>query len=97
VTTFNFFVFLVQIRGAQILDAVRLHKIGFPESVGFSEFWRRFRILSEEPDDHSDGRRPRVATPPPGEMRAAVETLLADLEMDGSAYRMGNTQVSSTS
>jgi len=76
------------------LDAVRLHKAGFPESVGFSEFWRKFRILSEEAGDCGQGfSKPRAPTPPPGEMRAAVEKLLADLEMDTAAYRMGNTQV----
>ena len=37
-----------QLRGAQILEAVRLHKVGFPESLGYQEFWRRFSLLGKE-------------------------------------------------
>merc|ERR1712038_1779080 len=73
-----------QLRGAQILDAVRLHKNGFPENLNYGEFWRRYRILSDE----LQKRRPTLT-----EMKASVEDLLADMDLDKSAFRLGNTQV----
>merc|ERR1711874_736455 len=71
-----------QLRGAQILDAVRLHKIGFPESLGYGEFWRRFSLLSE------NGFVPNT-----GEEKSAVEELLVNLDLDHTSYRLGNTQI----
>eukprot|EP00090_Calanus_glacialis_P009359 TRINITY_DN17730_c0_g1_i1.p1 TRINITY_DN17730_c0_g1~~TRINITY_DN17730_c0_g1_i1.p1 ORF type:complete len:2011 (+),score=520.24 TRINITY_DN17730_c0_g1_i1:123-6155(+) len=71
-----------QLRGAQILDAVRLHKIGFPESLGYGEFWRRFSLLSE------NGFVPNT-----GEEKSAVEELLVSLDLDHTSYRLGNTQI----
>lgn len=73
------------------MDAVRLHKTGFPEHLSYSEFWRKFHILEQE--DEEGGSKSHSKTPAPGEMRAAVEDLLAYLEMDKSTVRMGNTQV----
>merc|ERR1712079_144447 len=73
-----------QLRGAQILDAVRLHKNGFPENLNYGEFWRRYRILSDE----LQKRQPTLT-----EMKASVEDLLADMDLDKSAFRLGNTQV----
>ena len=72
-----------QLRGSQLLDAVRLHKIGFPESFSYPEFWRRFSVLSS-------GDVPVVAS---GEERKAVEQLLEDLDIETNNYRLGNTQV----
>ena len=80
----NFFK-IFQLRGAQILDAVRLHKNGFPENLNYGEFWRRYRILSDE----LQKRQPTLT-----EMKASVEDLLADMDLDKSAFRLGNTQVS---
>ena len=71
-----------QLRGAQILDAVRLHKIGFPESLGYGDFWRRFSLLSKE-----------SINPGSGEEKAAVEALLVGLDLDHTSYRLGNTQI----
>lgn len=34
-------------RGSQILEAARLHRLGFPESVPLAEFVRRFGLLSD--------------------------------------------------
>ena len=81
----NFLPLLFQLRGAQILDAVRLHKNGFPENLSYGEFWRRYRILSDE----LQKRQPSLT-----EMKASVEDLLADMDLDKSAFRLGNTQVS---
>ena len=87
--------FVFQLRGAQILDAVRLHKNGFPESIGYSEFWRKFHLLSTngEKDGTSTSTATTKQTPALGEIRGAVERLLVALEIDRSAVRMGNTQV----
>ena len=77
--------FYLQLRGAQILDAVRLHKNGFPECLSFGEFWRRYRILSEEN---------QTKNPSHQEMKSAVEDLLTVMDLDKSAFRLGNSQVS---
>ena len=81
----TYFLSWFQLRGAQILDAVRLHKNGFPENLSYGEFWRRYRILSDE----LQKRQPTLT-----EMKASVEDLLADMDLDKSAFRLGNTQVS---
>ena len=86
------FIYRFQLRGSQILDAVRLHKTGFPESLGFGEFWRKFHLLSEE-EGASSAKRSNRTPPAPSEMRGAVEELLQNMEMDKSMVRMGNTQV----
>ena len=72
-----------QLRGSQLLDAVRLHKIGFPDSFTYPEFWRRFAVLSA-------GDIPTVKA---GEERKAVEQLLEDLDIESNSFRLGNTQV----
>lgn len=38
----------LQLRGSQVLDAARLHRLGFPESVPLAEFERRFGLLAGE-------------------------------------------------
>ena len=75
-----------QLRGAQILDAVRLHKNGFPESLSFGEFWRRYRILSEDNQSKNPSHQ---------EMKSSVEDLLTEMDLDKSAFRLGNSQVRS--
>ena len=87
-----------QLRGAQILDCVRLHKTGFPESVPYHEFYRKFALLADDSDSEDGGRAKQGSGskrphPSLSEMRGAVEDLLAELDMDKAAVRMGNTQV----
>lgn len=72
-------------RGAQILDAVRLHKNGFPESMNYSEFWRKFRTLGDE--------NAMKIQPTLSEMKEAVASLLEYIDLDKSTARLGNTQV----
>ena len=72
-----------QLRGAQILDAVRLHKIGFPESLGYGDFWRRFALLAKQ----------GVQSPGSGEEKTAVEAMLVEMDLDHTSYRLGNTQI----
>ena len=65
---------------------MRLHKNGFPESLTFGDFWRRFRILS-------DPEIPTKAQLEVNEVKPAVELLLQYLDLDKTAVRLGNTQV----
>ena len=74
-----------QLRGAQILDAVRLYKNGFPEHLSFAEFWRKF---------HNLGSAEMIQRKPShDEMKQAVKDLLEVIDLDSSSVRLGNTQV----
>nr|CAH7712798.1 unnamed protein product [Callosobruchus chinensis] len=71
-----------QIRGAQILDAVRLYKQGFPNFMPLGEFRRRFHLLA---GDY------KVSSPVLDE-RKAVEDMLLALDLEPSSYRVGLSQ-----
>ncbi|XP_044763545.1 unconventional myosin-XVIIIa isoform X1 [Coccinella septempunctata] len=68
-----------QIRGAQILDSVRLNKQGFPNYMPLGEFRRRFKLLSG--DIKSSG--------PVLDERKAVEDMLQTLDLELTSYRVG--------
>lgn len=71
----------LQLRGAQILSAARLHKQGYPRCMPLAEFRRRFQLLGS-------------AAPTAGlEDKAAVEEILAALDLEHSSYRVGLSQV----
>ena len=53
--------------------------------MSFGEFWRRYRILSEENQSKNPSHQ---------EMKSAVEDLLSEMDLDKSAFRLGNSQVS---
>lgn len=76
--------FGLQIRGAQILEAVRLYKQGFPNFLPLGEFMRRFRLLAGD-------CRP---TSPILDEKKAVEDMLVALDLEVSSYRVGLSQVS---
>lgn len=38
---------LFQLRGSQLLEAARLHRLGYPETVPLNEFVRRFGLLAD--------------------------------------------------
>ncbi|GLG96316.1 Myosin heavy chain, non-muscle [Gryllus bimaculatus] len=73
-----------QLRGAQLLDAIRLHKQGFPKFLPLSEFQRRFRLLAP-----ADGR----PSSPVLDERRAVEDMLLGIDVDGASYRIGLSQI----
>lgn len=73
-------------RGSQILEAVRLHKVGFPKYMPLSEFRRRFALLSND-----STTRPGS---PVGDERRAVEDMLLSVDVDPASYRVGQSQVS---
>ncbi|XP_063927434.1 unconventional myosin-XVIIIa isoform X2 [Zophobas morio] len=72
-----------QIRGGQILDAVRLHKQGFPNFLPLGEFRRRFRLLAGDS---------KISSPVLDE-RKAVEDMLLAVDLELSSYRVGLSQI----
>ncbi|KAL3198923.1 hypothetical protein MRX96_001501 [Rhipicephalus microplus] len=77
--------FRSQLKGAQILDAVRVRKQGFPENLLYLEFRRRYSLLAS-PDT-------RPVNGEPGDERAATEVLLQQLDLEASSYRLGLSQI----
>ncbi|XP_067133284.1 unconventional myosin-XVIIIa-like [Centruroides vittatus] len=73
-----------QVRGAQILDAIRVHKQGFPEHITYSEFRRRFELLSP-PEHHS--------VHPVLDEKKTAEKLLENIDIDKSLYRLGLSKI----
>lgn len=71
-----------QLRGAQVLDAVRVRKQGFPENLQYLEFRRRYSLLASAD-----------CNPECGDERAAVEALLRHLDLEASSYRLGLSQI----
>ncbi|XP_070496062.1 unconventional myosin-XVIIIa isoform X2 [Chironomus tepperi] len=67
-----------QVRGSQILESARLHRLGFPETVPLNEFVRRFGLLN-------DSTTPKENN--------TVESILSYNEIDASTYRIGPSQV----
>lgn len=74
-----------QLRGLQLLEAIRLDKMGFPEKMLFGDFKRRFECLA--PLDY----KPASALL---DDRQTVEHLLKAIEIDRVSYQMGLSQVS---
>ncbi|XP_030375800.1 unconventional myosin-XVIIIa isoform X2 [Scaptodrosophila lebanonensis] len=66
-----------QLRGSQVLEAARLHRLGFPESVPLVEFVRRFGLLVGELANKD----------------VTVEQILAVNEIDVASYRIGPSQI----
>lgn len=73
-----------QIRGAQILDSVRLYKQGFPTFMPLGEFRRKFGILAGD----------NKITSPVLDEKRAVEDMLLAMDLELSSYRVGLSQVS---
>ncbi|XP_030078761.1 unconventional myosin-XVIIIa isoform X5 [Drosophila hydei] len=67
-----------QLRGSQVLEAARLHRLGFPESVPLLEFVRRFGLLAGDLASNKD---------------ITVEQILAVNELDVASYRIGPSQI----
>ncbi|KRG01666.1 uncharacterized protein Dmoj_GI10098, isoform H [Drosophila mojavensis] len=67
-----------QLRGSQVLEAARLHRLGFPESVPLVEFVRRFGLLAADLSSNKD---------------VTVEQILAVNELDVASYRIGPSQI----
>lgn len=79
----------LQIGGAQILAAVRIHKQGYPKHLQFSEFYRKFRLLVASGVTDTSTNIPLTIV----QERVAVEELLLALDLDPASYRLGLSQV----
>ncbi|XP_057317882.1 unconventional myosin-XVIIIa isoform X3 [Microplitis mediator] len=76
-----------QIRGGQIIDAMRLHKVGFPKHLPLGEFRRRFGLLSS---DYTANVR---SSSPVEDERRVVEDMLLTMDVDAASYRVGQSQI----
>lgn len=72
-----------QIRGSRVLDAIRLHRQGFPKFLSHQEFARRFHLLA-----------PSVTIEDSLE-KLAVGEMVDILDLDPATYRIGLNKVSS--
>uniref|UniRef100_A0A672QVX1 Myosin XVIIIA n=1 Tax=Sinocyclocheilus grahami TaxID=75366 RepID=A0A672QVX1_SINGR len=76
-----------QLRGSKLLDALRIYRQGYPDHLVFSEFRRRFDVLT--PHLTKKHGRNYIVT----DERKAVEELLESLELEKSSYHMGLSRV----
>ncbi|XP_053562144.1 unconventional myosin-XVIIIa isoform X3 [Bombina bombina] len=76
-----------QIRGSRLLDALRMHRQGYPDYMAFCEFRRRFDVLV--PHLTKKHGRNYIVT----DERRAVEELLEALDLEKSSYHMGLSRV----
>ncbi|RUS85713.1 hypothetical protein EGW08_006507, partial [Elysia chlorotica] len=73
-----------QLRSCQILEATRLYRHGFPDSMTFPDFVNKFEPLV--PGLNKGGRGE-------GEERLVCGLILENLDVDKINYRIGNTRV----
>lgn len=70
-------------RGSRILDAVRLHRQGFPKFMSHQEFTRRFHLLASS------------VTVEDNQEKIAVEEMVQIMDLDPATYRIGLNKVRS--
>uniref|UniRef100_UPI00358EC0ED unconventional myosin-XVIIIa isoform X3 n=1 Tax=Myxine glutinosa TaxID=7769 RepID=UPI00358EC0ED len=75
-----------QLRGSRLLDALRLHRQGYPEQILFSEFCRRYDVLLP-------GGKQQVAGQTASDYKKAVQDMLEHLDLEKSSYHLGTSQV----
>ncbi|NXM81959.1 MY18B protein, partial [Oenanthe oenanthe] len=76
-----------QLEGTQLLDALRLHRVGYSDRLLLTQFRRRFQVLAPEVmKKHSS------AYEVPDESKA-VEELLQALDLEKKSVAIGRTQV----
>ncbi|XP_028904971.1 unconventional myosin-XVIIIb [Ornithorhynchus anatinus] len=76
-----------QLAGAQVLDALRLHRTGYPDHMGFPQFRRQFQVLAplfvKNLPSASEGI----------DEGKAVRELLEALDLEKRSVRVGRSQV----
>ncbi|KAM5191668.1 unconventional myosin-XVIIIb [Mantella aurantiaca] len=77
----------IQLAGAQLLDAMRLCRIGYSERMGLTEFRLRFQILAAQVMKKYNN------TYDPVDERGAVEELFQLLDLEKKSIAMGRSQV----
>ena len=78
-----------QLRGSQLLPAMRLHRRGYPDHMPFVEFIRRFGVLAQP----AQAELMQISNTSAGQ-KQAVETLLLHIDLEKTCYRLGLSQVS---
>ncbi|XP_018415994.1 PREDICTED: unconventional myosin-XVIIIb [Nanorana parkeri] len=77
----------IQLAGAQLLDAMRLCRIGYSERMGLTEFRLRFQVLAAQV------MKKYKNTYEPVDERRAVEELFQLLDLEKKSIAMGRSQV----
>ncbi|XP_069606714.1 unconventional myosin-XVIIIb [Ranitomeya imitator] len=77
----------IQLAGAQLLDAMRLCRIGYTDRMGLTEFRLRFQVLA------SQVMKKYINTYEPVDERKAVEELFYLLDLEKKSIVMGRSQV----
>ncbi|XP_075070551.1 unconventional myosin-XVIIIb isoform X2 [Mixophyes fleayi] len=77
----------IQLAGAQLLDAMRLCRIGYTDRMGLTEFRLRFQVLA------SQIMKKYISTYEPVDQRKAVEELFQLLDLEKKSIVMGRSQV----
>ncbi|XP_014730346.1 PREDICTED: unconventional myosin-XVIIIb [Sturnus vulgaris] len=76
-----------QLEGTQLLDALRLHRVGYSDRLLLTQFCRRFQVLAPEVlKKHSSAHEV------PEESKA-IEELLQALDLEKKSVAIGRTQV----
>ncbi|XP_055861175.1 unconventional myosin-XVIIIa-like isoform X2 [Biomphalaria glabrata] len=73
-----------QLRGFQLLDAVRLYRQGFPDSMHFTDFIKKFEPLVPGLNKGGQGE---------GDEKMMVKLILDNLDVDKLNYRVGHSRV----
>ncbi|XP_066916654.1 unconventional myosin-XVIIIa-like [Clytia hemisphaerica] len=73
-----------QFKSSYLLENMRLHRLGYPEHIGYPDFRRRFDILLAKED--------RLAEPVLDEKKV-VSDMVKKLEIDERKYKLGLSQV----
>ncbi|EPY80356.1 myosin-XVIIIb [Camelus ferus] len=77
----------VQLAGSYILEALRLHRTGYADHMGLTQFRRRFQVLDPL-------LMKKLLSAPEGiNERKAVEELLQTLDLEKKAVAVGHSQV----
>lgn len=76
-----------QLRANGLLQAVRIYRQGYPDSLHFADFRRQFEVLRVAPLSVEDDRETEF------DEREAVMTILEDCEQDPTTYRVGISKV----
>uniref|UniRef100_A0A8C5LTT9 Myosin XVIIIB n=1 Tax=Leptobrachium leishanense TaxID=445787 RepID=A0A8C5LTT9_9ANUR len=77
----------IQLAGAQLLDAMRLCRIGYTDRMGLTEFRLRFQVLA------LPNMKKYMSTYEPVDERKALEELFQLLDLEKKSIVMGRSQV----
>ncbi|NXR69905.1 MY18B protein, partial [Rhadina sibilatrix] len=76
-----------QLEGTQLLDALRLHRVGYSDRLLLTQFRRRFQVLAPEVM-----KKHNSAYEVPDESKA-IEELFQELDLEKKSVAIGRTQV----